>query len=177
MLIQLENLTAVNPDRVILTPAGRDTDGSVRSFDVLTEGFQRIATITPREAEVFLFLASRGQELLSEHPVLRTREWSVIDGSLNYRRASLLTEQVREAGFVSIEDYLKFRAKDALPDGRGENRFDVLHLVEDLTRDREYIFNDAAKLKDILRSYSMNAAQKLQAILDAWDDIFIDLPF
>lgn len=176
MFIQLENLTAVNPDRIILVPANREPDGGVHSFEILTEAFQRIATVTPREAEVFILLTAKAAEVLPEHPFLRTREWSVIDGKLNYRYARVLMESTLSSTGGLLEEMLKARVEACVNDKDADGRVGVMAMLRRLEADKEYVLQNRSRLRSLLLS-NIGSKAILETILKEWDDIFVDLPF
>lgn len=181
MLIQLKNGFFVNPEQIILMPAAGSRDREEREpvYEVCTAAEARfITSITAPEVEVLLLLAGKGPD--ESHPVLRTDEWGVVDGSLNYRYGKVLEKAFAGGAFAGggtfVEDYLRSLAKGAV-EGNG-NATAVLNMLADLARDREYVFNDRELLRKTL--FLRNAeSQKtiLKKILESWCDIFIDLPF
>lgn len=176
MLIQLKDGVFVNPEQIILMPAAGSRDREEREpvYEVCTAAEARfITSITAPEVEVLLLLAGKGPD--ESHPVLRTEEWGVVDGSLNYRYGKVLEKAVAGGG-TFVEDYLRSLAEGAV-EGNG-NATAVLHMLEDLARDREYVFNDRELLRKTL--FLRNAeSQKtiLKKILESWCDIFTELPF
>lgn len=176
MLIQLKNGVFVNPEQIILMPAAGSRDREEREpvYEVCTAAEARfITSITAPEVEVLLLLAGKGPD--ESHPVLRTEEWGVVAGSLNYRYGKVLEKAVADGGML-VEDYLRSLAKGAV-EGNG-NTIAVLNMLENLARDREYVFNDRELLQKTL--FLRNAeSQKtiLKKILESWCDIFTELPF
>ena len=176
MLIQLENLISVNPDRIIIVPAEKTPNGDILRFDILTEGFQRITTATAREVDIIHRLCATTEEAkdaAANHPVLRTREWGVVYGHLNYRYAQILRDDWN--GGETLQRYLKYAASTAVKTGRQTG--ETLDMFRHLVHDREFSeYNDKSILTDILAG-CLGFKETLQKILDNWDEIFLDLPF
>lgn len=174
MLIQLENNTILDPERFIITP-NENKDG-IDSYNILTVDLRLVTTISPREAEVILFLVAMHDDIKTSHPVLRTREWSVVDGRLNYRFAAIYKESLQPG--ETITEHLKRAVEAALQNNAASSKVEIVNTLTDLARDKEFTdIQDREKLFNALHSFNYGSTQKLQALLDDWDNIFIDLPF
>lgn len=174
MLIQLENNTILDPERVVIVPDVHE--GEIENFDIQTSGLRLLTTISPREAEVILFLVAMHDDIKTSHPVLRTREWSVVDGRLNYRFAAIYKENLQPG--ESITEHLKRAVEAALQNNAASSKIEIVNTLTDLARDKEFTdIQDREKLFNALHSFNYGSTQKLQALLDDWDNIFIDLPF
>lgn len=175
MLIQLENNTILDPERFIITP-NKNRDG-IDSYNILTADLRLVVTaVSPAEAEVILLLVATYDDIKASHPILRTREWSVIDGRLNYRFAAIYKENLQPG--ESITEHLKRAVEAALQNNAASSKVEILNTLTDLARDKDFTdIQDREKFFNALHSFNYGNAQKLQALLDDWDDIFIDLPF
>lgn len=172
MLIQLENNTILDPERFIITP-NEHRDG-IDSYNILTVDLRLVTTISPREAEVILLLVATYDDIKTSHPVLRIREWSVFDGRLNYRFAAIYKEKLQPG--ETIVEHLKGAVEAALQNN--DAKIEIINTLTNLARDKDFTdIQDREKLFNSLTAFHLGTSQKLQSLLDDWDDIFIDLPF
>ena len=172
MLIQLENNYILDPERFIITP--NEDRNEIDSYNILTVDLRLVTTISPREAEVILLLVATYDDIKASHPILRTREWSVFDGRLNYRFAAIYKEKLQTG--ETIVEHLKGAVEAALQNNNA--KVEILNTLTNLARDKDFTdIQDREKLLNSLNSFNYGSTQKLQSLLDDWDDIFIDLPF
>ncbi len=177
MLIQLKNLVIVNPDYAIFVPK-RDSDGNVTGYEITTPEMRAITDITPEECETVFHLAAVPPE--ADARPLRTREWGVVDGRLNYRYAEVLRNETGAPDYCGLVELLKARAARAAEnDCPAEARHDFILSLEKLARDMEF-YDFTPEGRDILRKVNLNNdwdQERAKSIHKQWDDIFVNLPF
>lgn len=180
MLIQTESLAVINTATISFIPV-MDYCGDVDHYDAVTPSRRALCSVTPRECEVILLMeaddvtcdAIRGK-------VLRTPEWGVVNGSLNYRYGRILAEKATGSASGGSELIKWLRAKvESAKDGPAENKIDVITMLNNLAKDREFsdITEEGRKIiRDLLASF-IGGSERIKTILERWNDIFADLPF
>lgn len=179
MLIQLENQTVVNTDNIILKPLNKDCNQNKVAYQVLTsQDLRHVTDISPREYEVILHLTANAPE---QKMVLRTPEWGLVDGKLNYRYAKNLSAKVDGGyGTEGLLTWLKGRLEASCKDtATSQDRAEILNIINDLRQDREF-YDMTAEGRTIIRDTMLSdisGKKTVEKILSQWDEIFIDLPF
>lgn len=180
MLIQTESLAVINTATVSFIPV-TDISDNVDHYDVVTPSLRPMCSVTPRECEVILLMeaaADSGDMMCGK--VLRTREWGVVNGSLNYRYGRILAEKATGSASGGSELAKWLRAKvESAKDGPAENKIDVMIMLENLAKDQEF-FDMTEEGKKIIRDVTLtyiDSGNRIKTILERWDDIFVDLPF
>ena len=180
MLIQTESLAVINTATAAFVPV-RDENDNVYHYEVVTPSLRSLCTITPRECEVILLMeaiAAITDTLYGK--VLRTREWGVVNDSLNYRYGRVLAEKVTGSASGDSELVKWLRAKvESAKDGPAENKIDVMTMLDNLAKDREFfdMTEEGRKIiHDLLLSF-IGGGERIKTILERWNDIFVDLPF
>lgn len=186
MLIQLSNNIVVNPDNVILVPAKERPRGSVDSYRVMTSDMREITIIPQAECETLLHLAATqrdvpGATAPGQSGVLRTCEWAVLEGRLNYRYARTLMKTLHLHGESELTERLKGEVLGVLKNGAGvEAQIKVIEHLGRLTADQEFYsfaVDGRKKLYSLCYESHAPAAQRLAVLRDKWDEYFTDLPF
>lgn len=189
MLIQTESLAVINTNIVSFEPY-RNADGiktycdensKIICYKVVTPSMRTLCSITPRECEIILHLES-SQE--AENKVLRTKEWGLINGSLNYRHAQVLTENITGSATNTQEmlQWLKSKLTAVEKSTEKNNDMNILNLLDTLEllkKDQEF-YEMTAEGRNIIRDMSISDEknkQKIRHILENWDKIFVELPF
>lgn len=180
MLIQTESLAIINTATVSFIPI-TDNDDNVDHYDAVTPSLRPLCSVTPRECEVILLMEATADDVSAMHgKVLRTPEWGVVNGILNYRYGRILTEKATGSASGGSELVKWLRAKvESAKDGPAENKIDVMTMLDNLAKDRE--FSDMTEegrkvIRDLLLSF-IGGGERIKTILERWNDIFADLPF
>lgn len=180
MLIQTESHAVINTATTSFVPV-TDTYDDVDHYDAVTPSLRPLCSITPRECEVILLMEATADDVSAMHSkVLRTPEWGVVNGSLNYRYGRILAEKATGSASGGSELVKWLRAKvESAKDGPAENKIDVMTMLENLAKDRE--FSDMTEegkkiIRDVSLSY-IDSGNRIKTILERWDDVFVDLPF
>lgn len=180
MFIQTESLAVINTATVSFIPI-TDNDDNVDHYDAVTPSLRTLCSVTPRECEVILLMEATADDVSAMHgKVLRTCEWNVVDGTLNYRYGRILAEKVTGNVFGGSELVKWLHAKtESSQDEAIENKIDLLTMLDDLAKDREFsaMTKEGRKIiRDLSLSYVGNS-ERIKKILERWDDIFVELPF
>lgn len=180
MFIQTETLAIINTATISFIPV-MDSSGNVNHFKAVTPSLRPLCSVTPRECEVILLMEATADDVSAIHgKVLRTPEWGVVDGSLNYRYGRVLTEKATGSASGGSELIKLLHAKvESAKDGPAENKIDVMTMFDNLAKDRE--FSDMTEegrkiIRDLSLSY-LGSSKRVEKVLERWDDIFVDLPF
>lgn len=180
MLIQTESLAVINTATISFVPV-MNTYDAVDHYDAVTPSLRPLCAVTPRECEVILLMEAISYECDMMHgKVLRTREWGVVNDSLNYRYGRVLAEKVTGSASGGSELVIWLRAKvESAKDGPAENKVDVMTMLDNLAKDREFFdMTEEGKkiIRDLLLSF-IGGGERIKTILERWNDIFVDLPF
>lgn len=164
MLLQAECLTVFNPENSAFLPVpSQNNPDRVSEYSVVNNNFQEICSITPREMEVVLLLVAQQPK----GRILRTAEWGVVDGSLNYRFARVLADNI-DGTLSDVTSLIKDRCTNNTPDKQAK----TLECLRLLAEDREYYDITALGRKVILDNHF-----EIKDIAGNWDKYFIELPF
>ncbi len=180
MLIQTESLAVINTATTSFIPV-MDAHGDVDHYDAVTPSLRALCSVTPRECEVILLMEAIAYECDMMHgKVLRTCEWGAVNGSLNYRYGRILAEKVigSASDTNGLVKWLHAKVESA-KDRPAENKIDVMTMLDNLAKDRE--FSDMTEegrkiIRDLQLSY-IDSDNRIKTILERWDDVFVDLPF
>lgn len=180
MFIQTESLAVINTATISFIPI-TDNDDNVDHYDAVTPSLRTLCSVTPRECEVILLMEATADDVSAMHgKVLRTPEWGVVNDSLNYRYGRILAKKVTDSVFGGSELVKWLHAKaESAKDGPAENKIDVMNMLDNLAKDREFsaMTEEGKKIiRDVSLSY-IDGGNRIKTILERWNDIFVDLPF
>lgn len=180
MLIQTESLAVVNTATTSFVPV-MDANGNIDHYDAVTPSQRTLCTVTPRECEVILLMEATAAVTDTLYgKVLRTREWGVVNDSLNYRYSRVLAEKVTGSASDTIElvKWLHNKVKSS-ENETVENRIDILIMLDNLAKDHEFI-DMTDEGRKIIRNLSLShgeSSEQVKKVLERWGAIFVDLPF